>query len=120
MKQLIVCIVCLWLSPLVWGQSLPDTTWQLHYREAYPRINDLVHTRLIVRFDYAKAYLYGEVSITLRPHYYPTDSLNLDAKQMSIDQVGIEKGNHIVKLNYLYDGWNLRIQLDKQYKASEK
>jgi aminopeptidase N len=120
MKQLIVCIVCLWLSPLVWGQSLPDTTWQLHYREAYPRINDLVHTRLIVRFDYAKAYLYGEVSITLRPHYYPTDSLNLDAKQMSIDQVGIEKGNHIVKLNYLYDGWNLRIQLNKQYKASEK
>jgi aminopeptidase N len=120
MKNLIICIFYIGLSPFGWGQMQSDSTWKLAYREKDQKINDLVHTRLRVRFDYAKAYLYGEVSITLKPHFYPTDSLNLDAKQMSIDQVGLEKGNRIIKLNYLYDGWNLRIRLDKIYKAFEK
>ncbi|HLZ89470.1 MAG TPA: hypothetical protein VKQ52_19585, partial [Puia sp.] len=59
------------------------------YNGSATRINDLVHTRLEVRFDYAHSYVYGKVELTLRPHFYPTDSLMLDAKQMSISAVAL-------------------------------
>jgi aminopeptidase N len=43
-------------------------------------INDLVHTKLDVRFDYKKRYMYGKEWVTLKPHFYPTDSLSLMPK----------------------------------------
>ena len=56
----------------------------LIYRASFPHINDLVHTKLDVSFDFARSYLYGKAWITLRPHFYPTDSLSLDARGMDI------------------------------------
>ena len=57
-------------------------------------INDLVHTKLDVNFDYDKSYLNGKAWLTLKPHFYPTDSLTLDAKGMDIKTVSLVKGNH--------------------------
>ena len=39
------------------SEELKDTTWKKVYRETPARINDLVHTKLDVRFDYTKSYL---------------------------------------------------------------
>jgi aminopeptidase N len=64
-----------------------DTSWKKIYRETPALINDLVHTKLDVKFDYDKAYLYGKAWITLKPHFYPTDSLTLDAKGMDINLI---------------------------------
>src|SRR6478609_5082868 len=89
------------------------------YRESSARINDLVHTKLDVRFDYAKSYLYGKAWITLQPHFYATDSLMLDAKGMDIKEVAIMKGTAKSTLKYAYDGMELRITLDKTYKGGE-
>ncbi|HEY0040388.1 MAG TPA: hypothetical protein VGB71_06975, partial [Flavisolibacter sp.] len=50
------------------------------YRATPERINNLVHTKLDAKFDYSKQQLMGKAWITLRPHFYPTDSLLLDAK----------------------------------------
>src|ERR1041385_3395709 len=55
------------------------------------RINDMVHTRLEIRFDYKKCYLYAKEWITLRPHFYQTDSLRLDAKGMDIRKITLKK-----------------------------
>ena len=33
--------------------------------------------------------MYGKAWITLAPHFYPTDSLNLDAKSMNINEVSV-------------------------------
>lgn len=85
------------------------------YRASATKVNDLVHTKLDVRFDYAKRYLYGKAWITLKPHFYPTDSLTLDAKGMDIKQVALVKGNKQSSLKYQYDGMQLHIQLDKTY-----
>ena len=54
------------------------------YRASAEKINDLVHTKLEARFDYDKSQLYGKVWLTLKPHFYATDSLLLDAKGMEI------------------------------------
>ena len=97
-----------------------DTAWESVYRGTYPRINDLVHTKLSVKFDYQKQWMYGEEWVTLQPHFYPTDSLTLDAKGMEIKEIALIKGKSKIPLKYSYDSLQLRITLDKTYKGGEK
>jgi aminopeptidase N len=92
---------------------------QNDYRASYPKINDLVHTKLDVRFDYEKSWMYGKEWLTLKPHFYPTDSLTLDAKGMDIKEIAMMKGAAKSTLKYTYDGWQLRINLDRTYKGGE-
>src|SRR5580765_3851327 len=94
--------------------------WKGIYRGSSARINDLVHTKLEVRFDYNKSYLYGKAWITLKPHFYATDSLQLDAKGMDINKIALVKGNTLLPLKYKYDGMLLNIQLDRVYAATDK
>ncbi|MBL0882962.1 MAG: HEAT repeat domain-containing protein [Chitinophagaceae bacterium] len=79
-----------------------------------------MHTRLDAKFDYEKSYLNGKVWITLEPHFYATDSLQLDAKGMNIYQVAIVKAGKNIPLKYEYDSLFLNIQLDKIYKKGER
>ncbi|HVX51650.1 MAG TPA: M1 family metallopeptidase, partial [Chitinophagaceae bacterium] len=95
-------------------------SWTKLYRATAPKINDLVDTKLDVRFDYDKQYLYGKEWVTLKPHFYPTDSLALDAKGMNINEVALLKDNKKTPLHYTYDSLVLYITLDKIYKADEK
>ena len=121
MKQLLLLFVLFVLNAPVFSQSpSPDTAWQQDYRETATRINDLVHTKLEVNFDYTKAYMNGKAWITLAPHFYPTDSLTLDAKGMDIHSVSIVKGTAKKPLKYDYDGMQLHIKLDKSYTRNDK
>jgi aminopeptidase N len=97
-----------------------DTSWKKILRESHPKTNVIVHTKLDVRFDYNKAYMYGKEWLTLKPHFYPTDSVLLDAKGMDIKEVAIMKGTAKSPLKYVYDGMQLNIKLDKTYIADEK
>ena len=90
------------------------------YRASATKISDLVHTKLDVRFDYAKRYLYGKEWVTLKPHAYPTDSLRLDAKGMDIKVVALMSGDQLQPLKYAYtDAANLRVNLGKMVKPGE-
>ncbi|MEO9003726.1 MAG: M1 family metallopeptidase, partial [Ginsengibacter sp.] len=98
-----------------------DTAWKHIYRGTYPRINDLVHTKLAVSFDYEKQWMYGQEWVTLQPHFYPTDSLTLDAKGMDIKKITLVNGKSEIPLKYSYDdSLHLKITLDKTYKGGEK
>ena len=97
-----------------------DTSWKKTYKESSPRINDLVHTKLDVRFDYDKSYLYGKEWLTLKPTCNPTDSLLLDAKGMEIKTVSLVKAGSKLPLQYSYDGMQINIHLDKTYSNKEK
>jgi aminopeptidase N len=96
-----------------------DNTWRKIYRSEATKVNDLVHTKLDVRFDYANAWMYGKEWLTLRPHFYPTDSLSLDAKGMKINEVAMIIGTKKSSLKYTYDNQTLKIILDKTYKGGE-
>ena len=89
------------------------------YRAFPAKINDLVHTKLDARFDYSKSYLKGKVWITLSPHFYGTDSLQLDAKGMNINKVELVKAGKNTSLKYMYDSLILNITLDKTYQKGE-
>lgn len=81
------------------------------YRAAATKTWDLVHTRLDVRFDYAKAQLIGMAIITLKPHAYAQDSLVLDARGMEIQEINDGDSRGIVPLIYHYDGSQITIYL---------
>lgn len=93
--------------------------WHDIYRASATKINDLVNTKLDVSFDYSKSWMYGKAWITLHPHFYPTDSLNLDAHSMTINEVSMIKKKNRIPLKYKYDGLHLRITLDKTYFSKE-
>lgn len=101
------------------GKAATDDPALKIYRAAATKVNDLVHTKLDVRFDYPKRYLYGKAWITLKPHFYTTDSLTLDAKGMDIHEVAVVKGGKNTPLHYSYDTLQLHIKLDKKYTATE-
>jgi len=119
----VLSVIMVLMNPLMmYAQStgvVQDTNWQNNFRASATKINDLVHTKLDVKFDYDKSYLYGKAWITLHPHFYPTDSLQLDAKGMDIKEVALMKGKIKSPLKYLYDGMLLNITLNKLYKSGE-
>ncbi len=93
--------------------------WKSYYRASATRVNDLVNTKLEVRFDFSKSWMYGKEWVTLHPHFYPTDTLTLDAKKMSILEVAVVKGKKNIPLKYTYDSMKLHITLDKTYRGGE-
>jgi aminopeptidase N len=107
------------LSKAQFGGEPKDTSWKKVYRASSTRINDLVHTKLDVKFDYDKSYMYGKAWITLKPHFYTTDSLLLDAKGMGINEVSLMSGAVKKKLQFVNDGMQLNIKLDRSYKGGE-
>lgn len=86
------------------------------YKPSYPLKNDLIHTKLNVKFDWEKERVIGTAELTLKPWFYPTDQLELDAKNFDIEKVALATGK---ELKYEYDGKKLQIQLNREYKGSE-
>jgi len=122
MKKIQLLLACLIFSATIFAQPAEqkDESWKKIYRGSATKINDLVHTKLDVKFDYDKSYMYGKEWVTLKPHFYPTDSLSLDAKGMDIHKIAIVKNGNNESLKYDYDGTILKIHLDKTYKRDEK
>src|SRR5664280_2056936 len=121
MKNILIGVLLLG-SILSFSQK-PDSVktekWKSIYRASATKINDLVNTKLDVSFDLSKSWMYGKAWITLHPHFYPTDSLNLDAKSMNIIEVSIIKAGKHISLKFSYDSLILRIQLDRSYNGGE-
>ena len=96
-----------------------DTAWKKQYRSTPEKVHALVHTKLEASFDIPKAYMFGKVWLTLKPQFYPSSTLILDAKGMDIKEVALVKGSSKSKLKFEYDGMLLKIELDKTYKGGE-
>ena len=86
------------------------------YRSERDKVNNLVHTKLKVSFDFNEKQLKGEEWVTLTPHFYPVTKVTLDAKAMLIHSV--ELGGK--KLEYNYDGCEIIVDLPKEYKKGEE
>lgn len=88
------------------------------YNASHTRINDLLHTKLDLRFDWANQKVIGKAWLTMKPFFYPTDSLTLDAKYFDIKALKIDKSKGV--LAYEYDSTRIFIQLDKTYTKNEQ
>lgn len=98
-----------------------DSSWKKSPRYTPDRINNLVHTKLDVKFDYNNSYLIGKAWVTLTPHFDATNTLTLDAKGMEIKKLALVVANNAIKdLQYNYNKEQLTVQLDKVYKKGQK
>lgn len=93
----------------------PDTLSP--YNPSFTQRHDLIHTRIDISFDWAKRRANGKATLTLRPWFYSTDQLELDAKNFDIQLVELEKTKQ--PLVYKYDNERLIIQLDRIYNRQE-
>ncbi len=96
------------------------------YQGSSKRSNDLIHTRLEVSFDWAKAWMYGKTTLTLKPYFYPTNSLTLDAKGFEIKEVSLVTPTGKTPLKYVYntdtipDTLQMTIDLGKTFTRDEQ
>jgi aminopeptidase N len=118
----IALFACLFLAFTLQAQTTTeqvDSSWKQNYRAVATKTNNLKHTKLVASFNYEQSQMNGEVWLKLQPHFYPTNTLVLDAKAMDIKEVSLMKGTAKAKLNYTYDSLQLHIDLDKTYTAKE-
>ncbi|HNT19223.1 MAG TPA: M1 family metallopeptidase [Saprospiraceae bacterium] len=87
------------------------------YRSSHPRRWDLLHMSLQLKFDWENEQVHGKASLRLKPLFYPTDSLELDAKSFDIHT--ISAGGQSKNLVYRYDGEILKISLGKKYSRKD-
>jgi len=86
------------------------------YRAEREKINNLIHTKLKVSFDFQNQTLSGEEWVTLTPHFYPTSTVTLDAKWMLIHKITLNQKD----LDFNYDNQQITINLPREYKRGEK
>lgn len=83
------------------------------YNPSAKRVNDLVHTKLDIRFNWEKEQVIGKATLTLTPIFHPVSSVTLDAKGFEFSKVALASGK---ELKYDYDGQQITITLDALYK----
>ncbi len=123
MKQFIYAFIVLAGLQTTFAQSADtpsDTSWKKTYQASPERLFNLLHTKLDVRFDLSKAFLYGKAWITLQPHFYTQNKLILDAKGMEIKEVSIINNTIKNKAKYKYDNNVIEIDLDKPCLRGQK
>jgi aminopeptidase N len=114
-KAACASVVLMLASNQVSAQTADATSSNSTYRASATKVNAIVHTKLDVRFDYAKRYLYGKEWATFKPYAYATDSLSLDAQGMDIKAVAMVNGKSMQTLKYKYDNEQIKIDLGKKY-----
>lgn len=88
------------------------------YNPSAKRVNDLIHTRLNLRFDWAAEKVIGKADLTLRPYFHPTDKVTLDAKDFTFENVSLSGAQQPLK--YEYNGEQITIQLGRSYTRTEQ
>ena len=95
---------------------LQDDEPKFPYRPSETRIFDLLHTYLEVNPNWENQTLQGKAILTLRPYFYSTKELVIDAKGMTIHSIGLIDSSGIVKkMSYEYDSVQITISLFKEY-----
>ncbi len=72
---------------------------------------DLIHTKLSLTPDWSKKQLIGNANLTLKPWFYDSDRLELDAKSFEIIEIVLNNK----PLAFDYNGLKINIVLDKMY-----
>lgn len=104
----------------VFVDKKPELPVPINYQATNPKSNDVLHTKLEVKFDWANAWLNGKATIDVKPYFYPVKKLYLNARGMDIYKVQLvgSKGN--TDLKYTYENDSLKIELDKEYTRTDK
>ncbi len=90
------------------------------YKGSYQKYFDLLSTKLTVKPVFKDKIIYGKAELSLKPHFYDQNKLILDAKFMKINSVELKTASGNRKLNYTYDTFQLKINLEKYYTRNDQ
>lgn len=79
---------------------------------------DLIHTKVELSFDWTKKRANGKATLTMRPWFYATDKVTLDAKNFDIQSVTFDGKSEQLKRDY--NNEQLTVQLGKSFARSEE
>ncbi|MFD1293935.1 M1 family aminopeptidase [Lutibacter holmesii] len=85
------------------------------YQPEKEKVNNLIHTKLKVDFNFKESQLNGEAWVTLSPHFYATNKVVLDAKSFEVKAVKVNEK----KATFNYENDKLTVDLDKSYTRTE-
>lgn len=88
------------------------------YNPSHKRDNDLLHTKLDIRFDWKKEQVIGKATLTLKPYFYPTDKVVLDAKGFEFSKISLDPSNEPLKFDY--DGKQVTVSLGKTFTRNQE
>ena len=110
------------------------------YRASETKLNDIIHTKLWVSFDWQKSQMAGKAELLIKPYFYPTNMLYLNARGMEIKSVKgsamiykpviVKPGQKVseadsytkipLNLKYVYSNDSLRIDLGQTMNNDQK
>ncbi len=111
------------------------------YRAANTKLQDISHTKLEVNFDWSTSRMNGKATLTMRPYFYPSNVLYLNARGMEIKTLEIfepskaevdpKKGgkqplqsategmSKVVGSSFVYENDSLKINLGKTFTSKD-
>ncbi len=89
------------------------------YQASRKRINDVIDLKLDIKPNWSEARLYGVAELLIKPYFYETDSLWLDAKGMIINKVELLERGQPKPLSYTYDNKLISIGLGQKYNRNQ-
>ena len=104
-------IICLFFVSLVCSEVFAQSI----YRKEKDKLHALQHTKLDVSLNFEKKELNGEAWVTLKPYFYATNKVTLDAKAMLIHSIQLNNKT----VGYNYDGEKLIVELPREYTKEE-
>ncbi len=110
------------------------------YQASETKLNDIIHTKLWVSFDWQKSQMTGKAELLIKPYFYPTNTLYLNARGMEIKSVKgsslvykpiiVKKGQKVseedsytkipLNLKYTYVNDSIKIDLGKTLSREQK
>ncbi|NPA68586.1 MAG: M1 family peptidase [Chlorobi bacterium] len=90
-----------------------------NYRACNTVKNNIINTELHIKFKYKTKQAEGYAVITAKPHFYPVDSVTLDAKEFNIKNIYEITDNKKIPLSYKYENNKLKIKLNKTYTRND-
>lgn len=89
------------------------------YHATYDRPNDLLHTKLELRFNWQEEKVIGKATLDIKPYFYPVHSVQLDAKGFEFNHISLSENGTITPLTYQYNGSIVEIDLGKTYSKNQ-
>ena len=88
------------------------------YNPSATRKFDLLHTKLELAFDWENEKVLGKANLTLKPYFYETDKLVLDAKGFKFNKISLAGSS--TPLKFENNGQKVTIELPRIYKRTEE
>lgn len=103
--------------PVIEPQDDPVPDTLPVYNASNTFVHDLLHTKLELSFDWTQKRVNGTATLTLKPWFYSTDSLTLDAKNFDIHSVTFQGSK--APLTYRYNKEQLTVHLGKSFTRND-